>query len=157
MCCRGQLTVNRTKAPEWLVFNPYISAGYRKQLSFFDCAKSVFSLHNGMLFLVVPFPHSVETGNMWTHLLAVFYMMYIIRFGYSRLDGQSEMDKVRNHFVKSLYLEYLLDNWICCLRVLLFQLPVSYLWLLLFSRIRRFAPLRLRWHHHARGFNDRFK
>jgi hypothetical protein len=86
--------VNRSKAPEWLVFNPYISAGYRKQSSFSDCVKSIFSMHNGMednILLV----SLLETGNMWTHLLAAFYMLYFIQQGYSRLDGQDEMDRVR--------------------------------------------------------------
>lgn len=72
--------MNRSRAPEWLVFNPYISAGYRKQLGVFDCVKSIFSLHN-------------ETGNMWTHLLASVYTLYYINYAYSRLDGQPELDK----------------------------------------------------------------
>lgn len=48
MCCRGHLTVSRSKAPEWLVFNPYISGGYRKQSGFWSCVRSIFTLHNGV-------------------------------------------------------------------------------------------------------------
>jgi len=43
--------------PSWLQFNNYIHCGYRKNLSFANCLRSIFRWHN-------------ESGNIWTHLIA---------------------------------------------------------------------------------------
>ncbi|XP_066304403.1 progestin and adipoQ receptor family member 3-like [Branchiostoma lanceolatum] len=44
--------------PKWYqeMESPYITAGYRNNLSYQQCSRSIFQIHN-------------ETGNIWTHLL----------------------------------------------------------------------------------------
>lgn len=47
--------------PRWLQDNDFIWQGYRPPLpSFWDCIKSIFSIHT-------------ETGNIWTHMLGNVY------------------------------------------------------------------------------------
>lgn len=38
--------------------------------------------------------HFTETGNMWTHLIAAMYVIYFVHFGYYKLDGHDQFDKV---------------------------------------------------------------
>ncbi|XP_078576586.1 uncharacterized protein LOC144862157 [Branchiostoma floridae x Branchiostoma japonicum] len=50
--------------PRWYqqMESPYITAGYRNNLSYRQCLRSVFQIHN-------------ETGNIWTHLLAAIFFL----------------------------------------------------------------------------------
>ena len=45
--------------------NPYIKSGYRTNLDYFACVKSVLSMHN-------------ETLNIWTHLLGFFVFLALL-------------------------------------------------------------------------------
>jgi adiponectin receptor len=50
--------------PDYLKWNPYITTGYRCDLTLKQCLLSFFSLHN-------------ETGNVWTHFLAAIYFVWV--------------------------------------------------------------------------------
>lgn len=80
MCCNGQFTVGRNKAPEWVVFNPFISGGYRKKSDFWSCFKSIFTIHN-------------ETGNIWTHLFAAIFLFFYVQTSYKRLENLNSTEK----------------------------------------------------------------
>eukprot|EP01126_Amoeba_proteus_P027220 TRINITY_DN2702_c0_g1_i1.p1 TRINITY_DN2702_c0_g1~~TRINITY_DN2702_c0_g1_i1.p1 ORF type:complete len:293 (-),score=16.84 TRINITY_DN2702_c0_g1_i1:81-959(-) len=80
-CC-GFVGVSRSEAPPWVLGNPYLTTGYRKQLSPRGCLKSVFQLHN-------------ETVNIWTHLVpslgVLCFGVYLLIFIVSH---RSLVDKV---------------------------------------------------------------
>jgi adiponectin receptor len=51
--------------PDWLQHNPFITEGYRGNLSYSWCVKSLFRVHT-------------ETGNIWSHLLGVVLFFYLM-------------------------------------------------------------------------------
>ncbi|KAK6009181.1 hypothetical protein OSTOST_25921 [Ostertagia ostertagi] len=54
--------------PEWLQDNEFLRHGHRPPLpSFAECFKSIWSLHT-------------ETGNIWTHLIGIFYLNCCLAF-----------------------------------------------------------------------------
>lgn len=58
----GARLVDFEDAPEYMKDNKYILSGYRVDHSAWQCAKSIFALHN-------------ETGNIWTHLVGFFVLL----------------------------------------------------------------------------------
>ncbi|GMH44267.1 hypothetical protein BSKO_12201 [Bryopsis sp. KO-2023] len=55
-------------APKVLQFNRYIRSGFRARYSYWECAKSVFRMHN-------------ETGNIWSHLLPLVVWVTMMATG----------------------------------------------------------------------------
>jgi len=68
--------------PHYFQYNSYIVTGYRKHLSIPGCLRSLFRLHN-------------ETGNVWTHLLALLYFfglsIYVLFFAMQDVNIASRL------------------------------------------------------------------
>jgi adiponectin receptor len=64
------------EAPRFLATNPFIRTGYRVYFSLGLCSESIFRRHN-------------ETGNIWTHLLAVvgLVLLFVLSFRHGVFDG----------------------------------------------------------------------
>jgi len=88
-------------APSFVLDNPFIISGYRSQLSFTDCIKSIFVFHN-------------ETLNIWTHLIGtvvfllylLYAMVFIIRdesFTTKLIFGISSITVISIYFSSALY------------------------------------------------------
>lgn len=59
--------------PDWLQDNEFLHTGHRPPLpSFAGCFKSIFQLHT-------------ETGNIWTHLYGLFFVLFAIVYFCFRL------------------------------------------------------------------------
>jgi hypothetical protein len=90
-CCGPIQTVSRHEAPPWLLSNPYIVAGYRKQLTWLECILSMFQIHNG----TEPCLHLSSARNV-QHLdplvsLAYFLWYVLQELGLSSLTRQGAL------------------------------------------------------------------
>lgn len=73
--------------PEWLRDNEYILRGYRVGLTYKECIKSIFLIHN-------------ETSNIWTHFLGNFYFLGVMIWLISFEDSA----KLRHRLIGSIFL-----------------------------------------------------
>jgi len=66
-CCGSAIPVYKyTDTPEYLHGNPYVASGYRVQLSFAYCLRSMFAWSN-------------DTINIWSHFIGFFiFLFYLI-------------------------------------------------------------------------------
>jgi adiponectin receptor len=60
-------TFKITEVDEHLKWNPYIWSGYRENYTFGQCLYSFFTIHN-------------ETGNVWSHFIAVLVFLWAMRY-----------------------------------------------------------------------------
>ncbi|EDV20078.1 uncharacterized protein TRIADDRAFT_32617 [Trichoplax adhaerens] len=66
--CHGSIQLyNISQVPPFLKFNPHIYSGYRVNLSYQSCLKSLFVLSN-------------ESINIWSHFLGFFIFVYLLVF-----------------------------------------------------------------------------
>lgn len=65
-CCGSEVPIYKyTDTPEYLHGNPYVVSGYRVQLSFLHCVKSMFAWTN-------------DTINIWSHFIGFFIFFYYL-------------------------------------------------------------------------------
>lgn len=106
----GWTVVHHNNLPKWLKDNEFLLHGHRPQLSSFRaCFKSVFRIHT-------------ETGNIWTHLLGTYEVITTSLSTWFDTYSVCSMTRV--------YISFILEPGILCLKSLWGRFPVSIIFIL---------------------------
>merc|ERR1711916_66522 len=81
---RGYRLYKFDEAPAYLQDNIYVLGGFRVDLPFKTCLRSVFHLHN-------------EISNIWTHIFGFFLTCYLFYYGYYNILPLKNLIPVRGY------------------------------------------------------------